>query len=139
MTKLLTTTAVLGALCLGTTLQAGPAGFDRPSQFEAQLILIDGKKHGHHKAKKHHKKHNNHGSHHGRGHDHDHDHDYRYHSHDRYDRGDRLTDYIVIRDPGRYGLDPRRTYARQGDYVYAMDEDTREVLNLIGAVAAILN
>lgn len=57
-----------------------------------------------------------------------------------YRRGDRLPgDYIVIVDPGRYGLDPYQTYYRFGDYVYRVDRDTKEVLDLIGAVAAILN
>lgn len=55
--------------------------------------------------------------------------------------GDRLIDgaYVVIRDPARYGLDPHGTYYRGDGYVYRVDEETREVLALIGAVAAILN
>ncbi|MGD9863512.1 MAG: excinuclease ABC subunit A [Pseudodonghicola sp.] len=57
-----------------------------------------------------------------------------------YRRGERLPDnYIVIVDPGRYGLDPYQSYYRFGDYVYRVDRNTREVLDLIGAVAAILN
>ncbi|QFT81273.1 hypothetical protein FIU89_11690 [Roseovarius sp. THAF27] len=63
--------------------------------------------------------------------------------HDRYDgyrRGDVIEgDYIVIRDPGRYGLDPYGTYCRVGDQVLRVDRDTREVLDLIGAAARILN
>ena len=57
-----------------------------------------------------------------------------------YGRGDYLTgDYVVIRNPGRYGLDRDETYYRVGDYIYRVDRDTREVLDLIGAVAAILD
>jgi hypothetical protein len=57
-----------------------------------------------------------------------------------YRHGDRLLgDYVLIRNPGRYGLDPDRTYYRLGDYVYRVDRDTKEVLDLIGAVAAILD
>lgn len=68
------------------------------------------------------------------GHDRDDD------RHSHYVRGDRITrDYIIIDHPDRYGLDPRRTYYRSGDYIYMVDRETREVLNLIGAVSAILN
>lgn len=57
-----------------------------------------------------------------------------------YQRGERLVgDYIVIEYPGRYGLDPNQSYYRLGDYVYRVDRDTKEVLDLIGAVAAVLN
>ncbi|WP_281972161.1 hypothetical protein [Ruegeria faecimaris] len=47
-------------------------------------------------------------------------------------------DYRWIDDPFRYGLN-RGSYVRAGDYVYRVDPDTRKVLNLIGAVADILN
>ena len=58
----------------------------------------------------------------------------------RYGRGDVIRgDYIVIRDPGRYGLDPYGTYYRVGDRVFRVDRETREVLDFIGAAAAILN
>jgi hypothetical protein len=57
----------------------------------------------------------------------------------RYDVGDRIDDYIVIRDPYRYNLDPRQTYYRSGDYVYQVDRQTRQVLALIGLVDALLN
>lgn len=57
-----------------------------------------------------------------------------------YGRGDVISgDYIVIGNPGRYGLDPGQSYYRVGDYVYRVDPGTRKVLNLIGAVAAVLN
>ncbi len=46
-------------------------------------------------------------------------------------------DYVWIDDPGRWGLDGGG-YVRLGDYVYRIDRETREVLNLIGAVADIL-
>ncbi|WP_299376753.1 excinuclease ABC subunit A [uncultured Tateyamaria sp.] len=57
-----------------------------------------------------------------------------------YQRGDVITgDYIIIRDPGRYGLPEGQTYYRVGDNVFRVDRDTREVLDLIGAAAAVLN
>lgn len=49
------------------------------------------------------------------------------------------TRYILIRDPGRYGLDPYGTYYRIDGQVVQVDRETQEVLALIGAVAAILN
>ena len=48
-------------------------------------------------------------------------------------------DYIILRHPGRHGLDPRHTYYRVGDHIYRVDRDTRKVLDLIGAAAAVLN
>ncbi len=57
-----------------------------------------------------------------------------------YGRGDHIQgNYVLIRNPDRHGLDPRSTYYRLGDYVYQVDRDTKEVLDLIGAVAAVLN
>lgn len=57
-----------------------------------------------------------------------------------YGPGDRIYgDYVLVRNPGVYGLDPRQTYYRVGDYVYRVDGDTKKVLDLIGAVNAILN
>ena len=54
--------------------------------------------------------------------------------------GDRITgDYVVLRNPGRWGLDPNETYYRIGHQVLRVDRDTKEVLDLIGAAAAILN
>ena len=58
----------------------------------------------------------------------------------RYQRGDVLAgDYVIIRDPNRYGLDPTGTYYRTNGQVYRVDQETREILDLIGAVTAILN
>lgn len=57
-----------------------------------------------------------------------------------YRRGDRLQgDYRLIRRPGDYGLAPNETYYRAGGQVYRVDRDTKEVLDLIGAVVNILN
>ena len=59
----------------------------------------------------------------------------------RYRVGDRIVDYddlILIRDPGRYGLDPRWTYYRANDQVIRVDRETDQVLSLIGLVSAIL-
>lgn len=54
--------------------------------------------------------------------------------------GDRIAgDYIIIRDPRRYGLDPHGTYYRVGDHVFRVDRETREVLDFIGAAAALLD
>ncbi|MDU8912702.1 excinuclease ABC subunit A [Aestuariicoccus sp. MJ-SS9] len=58
----------------------------------------------------------------------------------RYGVGERIGgEYRVIRDPGRWDLDPDSTYYRVGDFVYRVDRETREVLDLIGAVAAVLD
>ncbi len=58
----------------------------------------------------------------------------------RYRVGDYITrDYVWINDPYRYGLRRDGYYVRAGDYVYSVDSDTHKVLNLIGAVADILN
>ena len=55
--------------------------------------------------------------------------------------GDRVAegDYIVIRNPDRYGLDRDGTYYRIGNSVFRVDRETREILDLIGAVAAVLD
>lgn len=47
--------------------------------------------------------------------------------------------YRVLDNPARYGLDPQESYAVFGDVLVRINEDTREVLNLIGAVRAILD
>ncbi|WP_121061852.1 excinuclease ABC subunit A [Chachezhania antarctica] len=55
-------------------------------------------------------------------------------------KGDRVDrDYIIIESPGRYGFEPGYDYYRYGGQVYQMDRQTREVLNVIGAVATLLN
>ena len=58
----------------------------------------------------------------------------------RYGIGDRIGgDHVVIGHPGRYGLDPDETYYRVGDYIYRVNRNTAEVLDLIGAAARVLN
>jgi hypothetical protein len=58
----------------------------------------------------------------------------------KYRIGDRIDrDYDVIRSPDRYGLDRDETYFRVGDYVYRVDRETKEVLDLIGAIGAVLD
>ena len=47
--------------------------------------------------------------------------------------------YILVQDPGRYGLDPYGTFYRIDGNVYRVDRETQEVLALLGAVSAILN
>jgi hypothetical protein len=56
-----------------------------------------------------------------------------------YGIGERIDGGHIIRHPGRHGLDPNQTYYRVGDYVYRVDRETRAVLDLIGAVARVLN
>ena len=48
-------------------------------------------------------------------------------------------DYVLIRDPDRYGLRDGRTYYRLGDDVYLVDRETREILDFVGAAAALLD
>lgn len=58
----------------------------------------------------------------------------------KYRRGDIINrDYRVIARPEQYGLRKGESYYGVGDYVYRVNKDTREVLDLIGAVDAILN
>lgn len=47
--------------------------------------------------------------------------------------------YVRIPNPGDYGLNPGQTYYRVGDTIYLVDRETKKVLDLIGAVNAILN
>lgn len=57
----------------------------------------------------------------------------------KYRIGDRIDDdYFWIESPGRYGL-RKGSYVRAGDYVYRVNRETREVLNLIGAVIDVLD
>lgn len=58
----------------------------------------------------------------------------------RYRVGDPIIGpYVVIEPPQRHGLRGDRAYVRVADYVYRIDPDTRKVLNLIGAVADVLD
>ena len=56
----------------------------------------------------------------------------------KYAPGDTVTNYIWVEDPPRWGLTPGQPYVIAGGYVYHIDRDTQKVLNLIGAVADIL-
>ncbi|MCV2878689.1 excinuclease ABC subunit A [Sedimentimonas flavescens] len=57
----------------------------------------------------------------------------------RWNIGDRIhDDYYILRNPDRYGLNPRYDYWSKDDYVYRVDRRTGEILDLIGAVSAIL-
>ncbi len=63
----------------------------------------------------------------------------RYRDHYRYRTGDRIDrDYIILRHPERYRLDPRQTYYRVGDSIYRVDRETRKVLDFVGAAAALM-
>ena len=58
----------------------------------------------------------------------------------RYGIGEYIRDgYIRIDDPSRWGLRRYGYYVRAGDYVYEVNRETHQVLNLIGAIADILN
>lgn len=48
-------------------------------------------------------------------------------------------DYLILENPGRFGLDPDLTYGSAGGMIYRIDRDTREVLALIGAIEDVLN
>tara|TARA_Y100000815_G_C12898138_1_gene332961 strand:+ start:327 stop:479 length:153 start_codon:yes stop_codon:yes gene_type:complete len=50
-----------------------------------------------------------------------------------------LPDPHRIQDPHRYGLQRNGNYVTSGNYVYQVDPNTQKVINLIGAVADILN
>ncbi|MFU8881863.1 MAG: hypothetical protein ACNA7Q_05800 [Rhodobacterales bacterium] len=58
---------------------------------------------------------------------------------DHYRIGDKVPDgFIILRSPSRYGLDPRYTYYERNGYVVHVDQESRKILNLIGAVADLL-
>ncbi|WP_254429779.1 hypothetical protein [Ruegeria atlantica] len=58
----------------------------------------------------------------------------------RYRVGDYIYDgYVRIDNPNRYGLKRNGYYVRAGNYVYEVNRQTHEVLNLIGAIADVLN
>ena len=72
--------------------------------------------------------------------------DDRYVYHDRYDTyydyriGEYVRDnYIIVDAPGRYGLDPNRTYYNVNNQIYQVDRDTQQVLAIIGLAQRILN
>ncbi|WP_128255740.1 hypothetical protein [Falsirhodobacter deserti] len=50
-------------------------------------------------------------------------------------------DYIVIRDPRRYNLEPRDDwrYYRDGDRVYRVDPTTRKILAVVNLIDAFTN
>lgn len=55
----------------------------------------------------------------------------------KYRRGDYIDgDYDVLWNPERYGLRRGDTYYRVGDQVYRVNRETRQVLDLIGALDA---
>ncbi|MDA7426877.1 excinuclease ABC subunit A [Primorskyibacter aestuariivivens] len=50
-----------------------------------------------------------------------------------------IGDYVLLRNPERYGLDPLETYYRIDDQLFQVDRETREIIDLIGAIAAIID
>lgn len=50
-----------------------------------------------------------------------------------------LSRYILVRDPGYYGLDPYGTYYRIDGQVFQVDRTTQTVLALIGSASRVLN
>jgi hypothetical protein len=68
------------------------------------------------------------------------DHDDDHHHHWDYRVGEVIDgDYVILRRPERYGLDPNGRYFRVGDNVYRVDRDTRAVLQIIGGLAVLLD
>lgn len=129
--------ALMAAMTLVPAAQAGPKGCPPGLAKKAVPCVPPGQ------AKKHHSKGKHKDGYYSDRYDHDRYDDYdddRYRE-GRYRRGDviRQGDYVIIRDPGRYGLDPYGTYYQARGGVYRVDRDTREILDLIGAVTAILN
>ena len=48
-------------------------------------------------------------------------------------------DYVILDWPADYGLDPYGHYLHVGGYVYRVNRETRVVLEIIGALANLLN
>ncbi len=62
-----------------------------------------------------------------------------HHSAAPYQVGDRLTtDYMYLYAPERFGLEPDETYYRADGYLFRVDRDTRQVLEVIGLMATLL-
>lgn len=58
----------------------------------------------------------------------------------KYRRGDYIYNgYTRIDDPSRWGLRRNGYYVRAGNYVYEVNRETHQVLNLIGAISDVLN
>ncbi len=68
-------------------------------------------------------------------------------THDRWDpengyyRHGRVVDahFVLIEAPWRYGLDGPGQYYRRDGYILRVDPETREILDLIGAIGALLD
>ncbi len=61
------------------------------------------------------------------------------HDHYRYDKGDRIIEYVIVERPHRYGLTQYNRYVQQDGYIYAVDPSTNDVLALIGLASRLLN
>jgi hypothetical protein len=61
------------------------------------------------------------------------------HNHYRYDKGDRIIEYVIVERPQRYGLTRYDRYVQQDGYIYAVDPSTNYVLALIGLASRFLN
>ncbi|MBE2277665.1 MAG: excinuclease ABC subunit A [Rhodobacteraceae bacterium] len=48
-------------------------------------------------------------------------------------------DYILIRDPLRYGLEPAGTYWRVGDELFRVDSASGQILTVLGSISNLLN
>lgn len=54
--------------------------------------------------------------------------------------GERIGDgFIILRDPERYRLDRNHSYYEVDGYVFRVNRETREVLEVIGAISALLD
>ncbi|KEO51993.1 hypothetical protein [Thioclava pacifica] len=56
-----------------------------------------------------------------------------------WEQGQRITrNYVRIRQPGNFGLNPTATYWRSYDYIYRVDAKTGEVLAQVGKADTII-
>ncbi|MBC7146147.1 MAG: hypothetical protein H5U24_12185 [Thioclava marina] len=56
-----------------------------------------------------------------------------------WEQGQRITrNYVRIRQPGNFGLNPNATYWRSYDYIYRVDAQTGEVLAQVGKADSII-
>lgn len=48
--------------------------------------------------------------------------------------GSKIGNGKAIRDPSKYNLDPFGSYFRSGEFIYRVDRNTMEILDLVGRV-----
>lgn len=57
----------------------------------------------------------------------------------KYSKGEKVPSPSPVQHPGHYGLKENAYYVTSGNYVYQVDQNTQEVIALVGAIADILN